>query len=180
MLKPTAKVVMTGALKDGGLRGRLAALGRGPNEVHVGFPAGKVDAELVQRAVWNEFGTRGSGKGFVRKGKGGKVMGGFGGPIPERPFLRNAARRNQDKYQRVMALAAREIIKGLLTGRSGSALKRDALAKLGALARLDIMDEITAMTSPPNSPLTIALKGSSKPLIDTGEMRRGVAWEIKD
>jgi hypothetical protein len=32
--------------------------------------------------------------------------------------------------------------------------------------------------TPPNSPVTIALKGSSKPLIDTGEMRGAVTWKV--
>jgi hypothetical protein len=32
--------------------------------------------------------------------------------------------------------------------------------------------------SPPNSPVTVALKGSSKPLIDSGEMRGAVTYKV--
>ncbi|RIX97169.1 hypothetical protein D3218_19100 [Aureimonas flava] len=181
MLKPTCRIVKSASLKkDGGLLGRaLAAMG-GPNQVKVGFPASKTEDGIVDRAIRNEFGTRGSGKFFVRKGKGGKVMGGFGGPVPERPFMRNAMRSNRDKYQRAMAAAARRILRGIMAGENGATLKREALERLGALAQGDIQKEITSLRSPPNSPLTIALKGSSNPLIDTGEMRAAVTWTIED
>jgi hypothetical protein len=32
--------------------------------------------------------------------------------------------------------------------------------------------------SPPNSPVTVALKGSSKPLIDSGELRGAVTYKV--
>jgi hypothetical protein len=53
----------------------------GPKRVKVGFPAGEADADNIQKAIWNEFGTRGGASG-----------GGWGGPVPERPFMRNAMR----------------------------------------------------------------------------------------
>lgn len=181
MLKPTCRIVKSASLKrDGGFLGRVAAMTSGPSQVKVGFPASKTDGGIVQRAIWNEFGTRGSGKPFKRKGKGGKIMGGFGGPVPERPFMRNAMRSNRAKYQRAMAAAAREILRGVLAGKNGAALKREALAELGALAQGDIQAEISSLSSPPNSPLTIALKGSDNPLIDTGSMRQAVTFEVKD
>lgn len=181
MLKPTCRVVKSASLKNNaGLLGRALAMTSGPNQVKVGFPASQTEDGIVERAIWNEFGTRGSGKRFVRKGKGGKVMGSFGGPIPERPFMRNAMRANRDKYQSAMAAAARRILRGVVTGKDGAALKREALERLGAMAQGDIQKEITSLRSPPNAPLTIALKGSSNPLIDTGEMRAAVTWAIED
>ncbi|WP_019997258.1 hypothetical protein [Aureimonas ureilytica] len=149
----------------------LAALYRGPSKVKVGFPAGKAGADIVQRAVWNEFGTRGGASG-----------GGWGGPVPERPFMRNAMRENRDKYRRAMIAAARST---LMVGSSGFALRsgsplRNSLDQLGILAQGHIQGEITSLASPPNSPVTIALKGSSNPLIDTGEMRQRVTWKVDD
>ncbi|WP_210209675.1 hypothetical protein [Aureimonas flava] len=140
----------------------LAIKLKGPTKVKVGFPSGKAGADIVQRAVWNEFGTRGGASG-----------GGWGGPVPERPFMRNAMRSNRGKYQRAMAAGAREVL------RSSTSL-RSILPRLGALAQGDIQAEITALRSPPNSPVTIALKGSSNPLIDTGEMRQRVTWQVED
>ena len=55
----------------------------GPTKVKVGFVRGMADQDNINKAVWNEFGTAGGASG-----------GGWGGPIPERPFLRNAMRNN--------------------------------------------------------------------------------------
>ncbi|QJD54315.1 hypothetical protein [Aminobacter phage Erebus] len=134
----------------------------GPTMVKVGFPKSKASGSDIEKAVFNEFGTRGGASG-----------GGWGGPIPERPFMRNAMRNNRSKYKSAMAKAA----KGILLGDTAMST---VLNKLGALAQGDIQSEITAMRSPPNSPITIALKGSSNPLIDTGAMRAAVTWKIEN
>ncbi|KAA0970813.1 hypothetical protein FPY71_10075 [Aureimonas fodinaquatilis] len=126
------------------------------SHVKVGFPAGEAGNDTIQKAIWNEFGTRG---------------GGWGGPIPERPFLRNAMRANQNRYREAMRHAAYELLHG---GTSLHAI----LARLGGMAQGDIQSEITSLSSPPNSPVTVKLKGSSNPLIDTGAMRQGVTWKV--
>ena len=132
----------------------------GPRKVKVGFPASAASASNIEKAIYNEFGTRGGASG-----------GGWGGPIPERPFMRNAMRDNRGKYMAAMKTSAAKIIRGetgMLT----------VLNKLGIAAQGDIQGEITSLTTPPNSPVTIALKGSSNPLIDTGEMRSAVSWKV--
>lgn len=143
---------------------------KGRHAVQVGFPEGS-DATIAQRAVWNHFGT-----------KGGASGGGWGGPIPERPFLSNAMRDNRDAYRANMTVAAAGILRTIVTDgpAAGRAELQKALSKLGILAQGDIQAEITALSSPPNSPVTIALKGSSNPLIDSGEMRQAVTWKIED
>ena len=130
--------------------------------VAVGFPAGKTDSDVINKAVWNEFGTRGGASG-----------GGWGGPIPERPFMRNAMRNNASKYRSAMKTAAPHLL-------MGSTSLTVVLSKLGILAQGDIQAEITSLRSPPNADVTIALKGSSNPLIDTGEMRQAVTWKIEN
>lgn len=135
---------------------------RGPKKVKVGFPAGEEDAGNIEKAVWNEFGTRGGASG-----------GGWGGPIPERPFLRNAMRDNRGKYRNGMRASAAK----LLTGKTTISV---VLSKLGILAQGDVQESITSLQSPPNSPTTIELKGSSNPLIDSGEMRGAVTWKIDE
>lgn len=143
---------------------------RGPRAVRVGFPEGS-DGEMVKRAVWNHFGTRGGASG-----------GGWGGPIPERPFLANAMRDNADAYRDNMVIAGRNILRAIaMKGKAaGSAELESTLRKLGIMAQGDIQAEITALSSPPNSPVTIALKGSSNPLIDSGAMRQAVTWKIDE
>lgn len=130
----------------------------GPKQVKVGFPAGAADSDNIQKAIWNEFGTKG---------------GGWGGPIPERPFMRNASRNNRGKYTDAMRKSALKLLRSETTLSS-------VLSKLGILAQGDIQAEITSIASPPNSPTTIELKGSSNPLVDTGEMRKSVAWKVDE
>lgn len=147
----------------------IVSLSHGPNSVKVGFPSGGTDNDVIQRAIWQEFGTRGGASG-----------GGWGGPVPERPFMRNAIRENLSNYRHLLKREASNIVKAVASGKDGSAAKRVALGRLGVKAQGDIQQSITSLTSPPNSPTTIALKGSSKPLIDTGELRNSVNWKLDE
>lgn len=134
----------------------------GPSKVKVGFPAGEADSDNIQKAVWSEFGTRGGASG-----------GGWGGPVPERPFMRNSMNSNRGSYQSAMRASAVKILRG-------DTSLSTVLSKLGIKAQNDVQAEIVALASPPNSATTIALKGSSNPLIDTGEMRRAVTYKVDE
>lgn len=147
----------------------ISSLLPGPNKVSVGFPAGEADQDNIQKAVWTNFGTRGGASG-----------GGWGGPVPERPFMQNAMRGNRSKYKAGMKAAAKAIIRAAASGADAGRAKLQALRKLGTDAQGDIQEEITSLRSPPNSPVTIELKGSSNPLIDSGEMRNSVTYKIED
>ena len=105
-------------------------------------------------AAWNEFGTNG---------------GGWGGPIPERPFFRQAVAGAKED---VAALLREHIdAKTMVVDQRTAEL-------LGLLVEGKIRESITKLEDPPNSPVTVALKGSSNPLIDTGFMRTAVSSEI--
>ena len=133
---------------------------RGPKRVKVGFPAGEASSDIIMRAIWNHYGTAGGASG-----------GGWGGPIPPRPFLLNSVRKNRSKYLTAMRSSAAQIIRGR------SSLS-EVLTKLGIVGQGDVQQEITDLRTPPNSPVTIRLKGSSNPLIDTGEMRSKVTCKV--
>lgn len=133
----------------------------GPRNVKVGVIKGKADQDNINKAIWNEFGT-----------KGGASGGGWGGPIPERPFLRNAIKNNEHSYKIAIGKGAAAILRGETSTEA-------VLDKLGQKAMQDVRKEISSLKDPPNSPVTIARKGSSKPLIDTGEMRNAVSYEVK-
>ncbi|MGV4796131.1 hypothetical protein [Rhizobium sp. F40D2] len=148
--------------KNNSVLRHIGAALSGPKTVKVGFPAGEADQDNINKAIWNEFGT-----------KGGASGGGWGGPIPERPFLRNAIRENRGKYREAMRSSAAKI----LVGKTGL---RTVLSKLGITAQGDIQTEMTSLTTPINADATIALKGSSKPLIDSGEMRGAVTWKVNE
>ncbi|CDZ60468.1 Hypothetical protein NGAL_HAMBI2605_10380 [Neorhizobium galegae bv. orientalis] len=152
-----AKVIRTKVGK--GAAGLFGAF-RGPDKVLVGFPSGEADSDVIERAVYNNFGTsRG---------------------IPERPFMQNAMRNHRREYQAMMKTEARNIVLGAVRGQDASRTKVNALKRLGIKAQGDIQAEITSLDTPPNAPSTIRQKGSSNPLIDTGEMRNSVSYKIED
>ena len=51
--------------------------------------------------------------------------------------------------------------------------------EVGAWAADILQQRIVDLKEPPNSPATIALKGSDNPLVDTGHMRQAVTWEVE-
>lgn len=148
------------------------SVGKGPTQVKVGFPSGKVASDVINKAVWNEFGTAGNGMHFVKANKAGKLVRGFGGPVPERPFFRNSMRNNRGKYLKMIRSAAAQILLGKIS-------MEMVLNRLGAVAAADVKAEIIKLNSPPNAALTIELKGSSNPLVDSGQLAASPTWEVK-
>jgi len=118
--------------------------------------AGQDGTPLAARAAYNEFGTRG---------------GGWGGPIPARPFLGSTVDEERNKWGRAADVA----ISQALTGRRTF---EDGLGILGTMAQQDVQQKITTLSDPPNSEVTVDLKGSSNPLIDTGAMRQAIRYKV--
>lgn len=105
--------------------------------------AGLFGGFAAKKAMWQEYGTsRG---------------------IPERPFLRNTQYENESRWSQK---TGQDIIQVFEGGLSSSAV----LSNLGLLMVQDIRKTIDAGNFAPLSPATIAKKGSSKPLVDTGDM----------
>lgn len=88
--------------------------------------------------------------------------------IPPRPFFRNAINKNSDKWGKIF-------LQGMQKQNA-----KNAFGLLGERIRKDIVQSINDTNEPPNSPVTIARKGSSKPLVDTGLMRASVNYRIKE
>lgn len=137
----------------------IGSLLPGPNRVKVGFPAGQADHDVINRAIWSNFGTRN---------------------IPERPFMQNAMRNNRAAYKAAMRASALTIMIEVALGSEAAVEKRKALSRLGIKAQGDIQAEITALRTPPNAPSTIRQKGSSNPLIMSGEMRAAVTFKVEE
>ena len=55
-----------------------------------------------------------------------------------------------------------------------------ALGQLGEMTKGDVQTEIRSGDFAPLKPATIKRKGSSRPLIDTGQMVQSIAWELGD
>ena len=86
-------------------------------------------------------------------------------------------RANRGKYQHAMKAEMRGIVRAIVAGQRVD--PEGILSRLGILAQGDVQSTITSLSSPPNSPVTIKLKGSSSPLIDTGEMRARVSYSVE-
>jgi len=106
-------------------------------------------ADLIDIAIYNEFGTRGT---------------------PARPFVRGAFDLRKDAIARTQERLWGLVLRGKLTARR-------ALGLLGEQHQAQIQDYMTALDQPPNAPETIARKGSSNPLIDTGRLRGSIRWD---
>lgn len=88
--------------------------------------------------------------------------------IPERPFMIPAGNK-----------AANKTINITVHSIAGGMDEQQALSKAGELFVGFIQKEITNLKEPPNSPYTIEKKGSSNPLIDSGDMRKSVKWKLR-
>lgn len=129
------------------------------NEVGIGFQHGKKvhsaknggeALDMAQIAAFNEFGTSKS---------------------PPRPFLRMTVDNNQEKIAKFVEKETKRIASG--------ASSEQVLNKLGAFGVGLVQETIGSGSFTPNAPSTVAMKGSSHPLIDTGQMRQSVHYVIK-
>lgn len=92
--------------------------------------------------------------------------------IPERAFLRNGYDQNRDG----VADNAESILPAVLDGSID--IKR-FLEMIGIFLSSNIKDYATALDSPSNHPFTIGQKGSSNPLVDTGDMIGAITYEVQ-
>ncbi len=95
------------------------------------------------------------------------------GRVPERSFLRSTVDENNAAYMNRLERA---------TGRAidqGRGVMRRELGLVGAKVAGDVQRKIRSLKEPPNAPSTIARKGSSNPLIDTGRLRQSIDWEVR-
>lgn len=106
----------------------------------------------IQIGIWNEFGTA-------------------DGRVPERSFLRGTVDQNAEKYAKVKEKLAGQVVDGHLALES-------ALALLGEVVVKDVRARIVAGIPPPNAPSTVAAKGSSTPLINTGQLVRSITYQV--
>lgn len=125
--------------------------------VYVGLPKDKVSEtyddgiSVIQVGAIHEFGM---------------------GRNPERSFLRVPFSQNE------------KIINAFINKQfslifNGEADTVQSLNKIGILARNISVDAFTNNDWKENSPATIERKGSSRPLIDTGNLRQSITWVVR-
>lgn len=91
--------------------------------------------------------------------------------VPERSFIRSTLK---DKKKKIIILQTKLIKKV----QSGEMNLNTALGLVGSYVAGEISAKIVSIKSPPNSPATIAEKGSSNPLIDTGQLKNSITWSV--
>lgn len=152
--------------RDLGLKALIRELDRGENAyAEAGLFEGEKhkgsDLTMAQLGAVHEFG------GGIQHGRSGaKTI-----TVPERSFLRRTHDEHGRRYAEILDKAYSRIL-------AGKARVLPALTALGERVASDIRKTITAVREPPNAPSTIARKGSSNPLIDTGAMRNWVRSRV--
>ncbi len=96
----------------------------------------------------------------------------FGLGVPERSFLRGWYDENQQRAAEAMQRLLLSVVQGQRT-------KEQALNLFGLWVQGEIQKRIAAGIAPANAESTVAKKGSSTPLIDVGQLRSAMTFEVK-
>lgn len=144
-------IVKVGVLEGAGLHHEVAHVDG--QKVSGGVTEGKTVA-LV--ATWNEFGTKPKGK---HPG------------IPKRPAIRNTIDSRQNDLIELMAAALKRLSAGVSDPMT-------ELGRIGIWASGAVKKTISTGVPPENRKSTIAAKGSSKPLIDSGQYRQSITHAV--
>lgn len=127
-------------------------------QVRVGYERGKhvktdeegEEADYCDIALWNELGTSNG--------------------IPERPFMKQSVDNNESQ----ISTACKDALQQVAKGESAEKI----LKQLGNMQRGLVQQTIVSGEFAENAPSTVKRKGSDKPLIDTGGLRKNVEFVI--
>lgn len=96
--------------------------------------------------------------------------------ILPRPVLEPSIKANKDAIGKYLKAAGKAALKGDTLGLDANLNRAGMRAQNAARGWF----EDPRNNWPPNSPKTIKAKGSDKPLIDTGEMRKAITYVVRD
>lgn len=117
------------------------------------------DMTVLGIATVHEYGVT------ISYSKGGSIT------IPERSFIRAGFDANEPKFQKEgQALLEQVISMDVSTDAFFNALGESIVGTM--------QEFLTNLSSPPNSSVTVGLKGSSSPLIDTGQLRDSIEYKV--
>ena len=120
------------------------------NEVTIGLH-GDVGGDILSRGIYNEFGTD---------------------KIPERSFIRAGFDTEKNNISNDMIKIAERVVDGQMKVKTG-------LNLLGDATKGRIQEFAVDLSDPPNAQATIDAKGSSNPLVDTGQMIGSIDYKVK-
>ena len=93
--------------------------------------------------------------------------------VPERSFIRAWFDEDEATLREDLVKLAQSVLEGKRT-------RDEILEILGQRAVGRIQDRIARGIEPPNAPSTIARKGSSTPLVDTGVLRSKISYRVAE
>ena len=93
--------------------------------------------------------------------------------IPERSYLRAGFDANLDKIHREFEYLLSQVLELKISGKT-------ALELIGASVTTKIQDFLVELKEPPLAESTIRAKGSSNPLVDTGQLMNSITWKITE
>ena len=96
----------------------------------------------------------------------------FGLGVPQRSWLRDTIEENLPRIEQAIAQESLNI-------QTGRATYEQALGRIGAFVQGLIQVRIAGGIPPGLADSTIARKGSSTPLIDTGQLRSSITYEVR-
>ena len=94
------------------------------------------------------------------------------GPIPQRSFIRATMDARQADIARLQEVLVGQVLDGKIT-------PDQALALLGAKVAAWMQKTISEGIAPELKPETIARKGSSVPLVDTGQLKSSITYVVE-
>lgn len=136
----------------GGKTVRVGILDEAPKRESPGKGKKASRATLLEVAAVHEFGAPAAG-------------------IPQRSFIRATVDLKAAEIQATRDKLAAQVAEGKITAQV-------ALERLGAFVQGIVQARIAEGIGPALKPGTIARKKSSKPLIDTGQLRSAVTWKV--
>lgn len=96
--------------------------------------------------------------------------------VPPRPVLEPAIASQKETIGKLIGVASKNALEGKSAQCEANLNKAGMVAASAARGWF----ENPANGWPPNAPYTIKKKGSSQPLIDTGEMRKAITYVVRD
>lgn len=110
----------------------------------------KGEKTVVEVGWFNEFGTK---------------------HIPSRSFIRSTHDQNRAKIRSMQKRLARQVAAGKMT-------VEIALKIMGEWMKAKQIQKIDRLRTPPNAPSTIRRKKSSNPLVDLGQLKQSIQYQV--
>ena len=95
----------------------------------------------------------------------------FGLGVQQRSFIRGWYDESQEENKRIVSVLQRQVLRGEVT-------QEVALNRFGLKCVGDIQRRIVAHIPPPLAKSTVKRKGSSTPLVDTGQLKASITHEV--